>query len=73
MMQRIYGTAWFTKEELEENLKLREEAKERDHRKLGRNLTCSLMTQNLVRELLTGSQLEQQFVELLNVLSLTKR
>ncbi|MCT3136715.1 threonine--tRNA ligase [Lactococcus lactis] len=38
MMQRIYGTAWFTKEELEENLKLREEAKERDHRKLGREL-----------------------------------
>ncbi|GBG96409.1 threonine--tRNA ligase [Lactococcus termiticola] len=38
MMQRVYGTAWFTKEELEENLKFREEAKERDHRKLGREL-----------------------------------
>lgn len=38
MMQRIYGTAWFTKEELEANLKFREEMKERDHRKLGREL-----------------------------------
>lgn len=38
MMQRVYGTAWFTKEDLKENLKMREEAKERDHRKLGREL-----------------------------------
>jgi len=38
MMQRVYGTAWFTKEDLEANLKFREEAKERDHRKLGREL-----------------------------------
>ncbi|MFC4651389.1 threonine--tRNA ligase [Lactococcus nasutitermitis] len=38
MMQRVYGTAWFTKEDLAANLKFREEAKERDHRKLGREL-----------------------------------
>ncbi|RLD18084.1 MAG: threonine--tRNA ligase [Caldiserica bacterium] len=38
MLQRIYGTAFFTKEELEEFLKKREEAKKRDHRKLGREL-----------------------------------
>lgn len=38
MMQRVYGTAWFTKEDLKANLKMREEAKERDHRKLGREL-----------------------------------
>lgn len=38
MMQRVYGTAWFTKEDLEANLQMREEAKERDHRKLGREL-----------------------------------
>ncbi|HEY0221819.1 threonine--tRNA ligase [Lactovum miscens] len=38
MMQRVYGTAWFSKEELENNLIKREEAKERDHRKLGREL-----------------------------------
>ncbi|MFN3967022.1 MAG: threonine--tRNA ligase, partial [Endomicrobiia bacterium] len=37
-LQRIYGTAFFTKEELEEYLKKIEEAKNRDHRKLGTQL-----------------------------------
>ena len=36
MLTRIYGTAFRTKEELEEHLRLIEEAKKRDHRKLGR-------------------------------------
>jgi threonyl-tRNA synthetase len=38
MMQRVYGTAFFDKKELKEYLKMREEAKERDHRKLGKEL-----------------------------------
>ncbi len=38
MLQRIYGTAFPTKKELEEHLKLIAEAKERDHRKLGKEL-----------------------------------
>jgi len=38
MLQRIYGTAFYTKEELENFLKLTEEAKKRDHRKLGPEL-----------------------------------
>jgi threonyl-tRNA synthetase len=38
MLQRIYGTAWETKEQLEHYLWQREEAKKRDHRKLGREL-----------------------------------
>ncbi|MDN6030145.1 MAG: threonine--tRNA ligase [Lactococcus plantarum] len=38
MMQRVYGTAWFDKKELKAYLKMREEAKERDHRKLGKEL-----------------------------------
>ncbi len=38
MLQRIYGTVWPTKEELEEYLHNVEEAKRRDHRKLGREL-----------------------------------
>ncbi len=38
MLQRIYGTAFNTAEELEEHLKLLEEAAARDHRKLGREL-----------------------------------
>jgi threonyl-tRNA synthetase len=38
MLQRIYGTAWKTGEELEQYLWRQEEAKKRDHRKLGREL-----------------------------------
>ncbi len=38
MLQRIYGTAWKTSKELEEYLWLIEEAKKRDHRKLGKEL-----------------------------------
>lgn len=38
MLQRIYGTAWRNKKELNEYLTMLEEAKKRDHRKLGREL-----------------------------------
>ncbi len=38
MLQRIYGTAWLTQEELDKHLWRLEEAKKRDHRKLGREL-----------------------------------
>ncbi|MBD3273807.1 MAG: threonine--tRNA ligase [Candidatus Marinimicrobia bacterium] len=38
MLQRIYGTSWPSKKELEEHLHFLEEAKERDHRKLGKEL-----------------------------------
>ena len=38
MLQRIYGTAWHTKEELKQQLQRLEEAKKRDHRKLGKEL-----------------------------------
>jgi threonyl-tRNA synthetase len=38
MLTRIYGTAFFTKAELEEHLERIEQAKARDHRKLGREL-----------------------------------
>lgn len=37
-LQRIYGTAWHNRMELEEYLKRLEEAKERDHRRLGKQL-----------------------------------
>ena len=37
-LQRIYGTAWFTKKELDEYLAKLEEAKKRDHRKIGQEL-----------------------------------
>jgi threonyl-tRNA synthetase len=38
MLQRIYGTAWATKEDLQQHLVRIEEAEKRDHRKLGREL-----------------------------------
>ena len=38
MLQRIYGTAFFKKEDLKAHLKMLEEAKERDHRKIGKEL-----------------------------------
>jgi len=38
MLQRIYGTAWHTQEELEQYLWRIEEAKRRDHRKVGKDL-----------------------------------
>jgi threonyl-tRNA synthetase len=42
MLQRIYGTAFATQEALDEHLKLIEEAKARDHRKLGKELDLFL-------------------------------
>ena len=38
MLQRIYGTAWASKDELQQYLIMLEEAEKRDHRKLGREL-----------------------------------
>ncbi|MGI9251884.1 MAG: threonine--tRNA ligase [Pseudohongiellaceae bacterium] len=38
MLQRIYGTAWHTKQDLDLHLKQLEEAEKRDHRKLGKKL-----------------------------------
>ena len=38
MLQRIYGTAWRNRKELKKHLEQLEEAKKRDHRKLGREL-----------------------------------
>lgn len=38
MLQRVYGTAWATKEELQQYLTMLEEAEKRDHRRLGKEL-----------------------------------
>ena len=45
MMQRVYGTAFFNKKDLKEYVKMREEAKERDHRKLGKELDLFMVDQ----------------------------
>jgi threonyl-tRNA synthetase len=47
MLQRIYGTAWFTQEELNQYLWRLEEALKRDHRKLGRELKLFVMSDDL--------------------------
>jgi len=47
VLQRIYGVCFKTAEDLEDHLKLLEEAKERDHRKLGKELNL-FMTHELV-------------------------
>ncbi|WKA46763.1 threonine--tRNA ligase [Geobacillus zalihae] len=47
MLQRIYGTAFFKKEDLDRYLRLLEEAKERDHRKLGKELELFTTSQQV--------------------------
>ena len=47
MMQRVYGTAFFDKKALAEFIKMREEAKERDHRKLGKELDLFMVSQEV--------------------------
>ncbi|MDQ0351217.1 threonyl-tRNA synthetase [Alkalibacillus filiformis] len=47
MLQRIYGTAFEKKGDLDEHLRLLEEAKERDHRKLGKELEIFTVSQKV--------------------------
>ena len=70
MLQRIYATAFLTKDELNEFLQQREEARKRDHNKLGRELelftTSDVIGQGLPILLPKGArviQLLQRFVE----------
>ncbi len=47
MMQRVYGTAFFKQADLDEFMRLREEARERDHRKLGKELGLFMVSQEV--------------------------
>jgi threonyl-tRNA synthetase len=47
MLQRIYGTAFVKPAELDEHLRLLEEAKERDHRKIGKELDLFTVSQKV--------------------------
>src|SRR5260370_20931263 len=47
MLQRIYGTAWFTQQELDQFLWRLEEAQKRDHRKLGKELKLFVISDEL--------------------------
>jgi len=44
MLQRLYGTAWFTQDDLDAYLQRLEEAKRRDHRKLGKDLDLFMIS-----------------------------
>jgi threonyl-tRNA synthetase len=46
-MQRVYGVAFNTQKELDEHLKMLEEAKTRDHRKLGEDLKLFFISENV--------------------------
>ena len=43
MLERVYGVCFPTQEELDDHLKLLEEAKERDHRKLGKDMSLFMV------------------------------
>ena len=73
MMQRVYGTAWFDKKDLKAYLKQRQEAKERDHRKLGKELDLFMILKKLVKVFHSGYQMVLQSVVLWNVTSLIKK
>lgn len=47
MMQRIYGTAFFNQKDLDEFLKMRQEARERDHRRLGKELDIFMISKEV--------------------------
>ena len=68
MMQRIYGTAWSNKKELKQHLQYLEEAKKRDHRKLGRELEIFILDEEvgpgLPLWLPNGSILRQELAKL---------
>ncbi len=47
MLSRVYGVAFFTKEALDSHLKMLEERKERDHRKIGKELDLFLISKEV--------------------------
>ncbi|MGQ4810050.1 Threonine--tRNA ligase [Candidatus Entotheonellaceae bacterium PAL068K] len=47
MLQRIYGTAWLSREALKQHLQMLEEAQRRDHRKLGRELELFMFDEEI--------------------------
>lgn len=64
MLTRIYGTAFFSQEELDKFVELKEEAKRRDHRKLGRELELffidDMVGKGLVMWLPKGAVVKEQ-------------
>ena len=75
-MQRLYGVAFATKEELDAHLNMLEEAKKRDHRKLGKELdlytTSNLVGAGLPMFTPKGTVLRDKAAELSNQLRMAK-
>ena len=75
-LQRLYATAFFTKEELDEHLKKIEEAKRRDHRTLGKQLQLFTISQDvgpgLALWLPKGAMIRSQLEEFIKA-ELTRR
>jgi len=69
MLQRIYGTAWTTKQDLEDYIHRIEESKRRDHRKLGKELelfhTSDEIGPGLIMWLPKGARVRRQIEEYL--------
>lgn len=54
MLQRIYGTAWETEEQLKAYIHFKEEAKRRDHRRLGQDLDLfSIQVSSMIQKSIT--------------------
>ena len=60
-LQRIYGTAFFSKKDLDEYLTRLEEAKKRDHRRLGKELELFTVSEDVGLACLSGCQRAQPF------------
>lgn len=65
MLQRIYGTAFLNKADLEAHLEQLEEAKKRDHNKLGRELDCLSTVVISVKVFLLCFQRDARVIQLL--------
>ena len=73
MLQRIYETAFFKKEDLAEHLRLLEEAKERDHRKIGKESDLLPLHKKLDKVCQCGCRRGQRSAALSNaILSIKK-
>ncbi len=66
MLQRIYGTAWRNNEELEQYLKMIEEAEKRDHRRLGKEMDLFHFQDNAPGTVFWHSKGWQMFQTLVN-------
>lgn len=71
MLQRIYGTAWETEEQLKAYIKFKEEAKRRDHRRLGQDLDLFSIQVSYLCDSCMSSQYERHRMFLVLILPMS--